>query len=231
MNTKSSEVRTEAHTFSPANFPMKTALIDLHYLPCTVFFAALIRFDVVKIEAQETFQKQTYRNRCYINTAQGSQRLSVPLLKANRHHPIQAVQIDYTNNWHVRHQRSLQAAYAKTPFFDFYASEFWQILLSCPTHLFTLNKKLLLLCLSCLGISCKIEETEVYRSTPLPATADLRGKINPKKNNALAHFKPYIQVFGDKFSENLSILDLLFCEGPNAKQILKETKINWENWQ
>jgi len=200
------------------------AVIELHYLPCVAYFAAIAPLNEVKIEANESFQKQSYRNRCYINTAQGKERLTIPLIKANRHHPIQAVEIDYRKPWHVKQWRSIQSAYAKAPFFEFYEEQIWEVLHRQPKYLFELNQNLLTLCLSFLGLTIKVSHTDSYKPTLDHSFTDFRGKINPKNPNGIIHAEKYIQVFGTGFIENLSIIDLLFCEGPNASQIIKETK-------
>lgn len=202
----------------------KKAVIELHFLPCIEYFAVLSQFDEIKIEANESFQKQSYRNRCYINTSQGKERLTIPLIKANRHHPIQKVEVDYKEPWHVKQWRSVQSAYAKAPFFEFYADQIWEVFEKEPKYLFELNEALLTLCLSLIGLPIVMSHTDSYQPVQEEGFTDFRGKITPKGSSGIIHAKEYIQVFGTSFIDNLSVIDLLFCEGPNAIQIIKETK-------
>ena len=58
---------------------MKSALVELQYLPSLEYFCALQQFDAIELEGWEHYVKQSYRNRCYINTAQGVEMLIVPL--------------------------------------------------------------------------------------------------------------------------------------------------------
>ncbi len=197
--------------------------IELHYLPCIAYFAAIQQAEVLYLEAHETFQKQSYRNRCYLATSQGRERLTVPVLKANRHTPIRAVEIDYREPWHIKQWRTWQTAYAKAPFFEFYADSFWEVLQRRPRFLFDLNEQFLTVCLYHLNLSPTIRHTDSYQREISGAMEDLRDKIHPKRTNGIIHAKQYVQVFGGPFQENLSILDLLFCEGPHALPILQAT--------
>lgn len=192
----------------------KTAIIELHYFPCIAFFKTIFSVDTVQLEAHESFQKQTYRNRCYILTANKIDRLSIPVL-GGAGTPIKELQIDYKQKWENRHWRAIESAYANAPFFEHYESFFRTIIYGKETFLYDLNLKLLKTCLKLIGKGPKIEETEQYFKEYPSNLADFRGKVHPKREN-LEVFTPYQQVFGENFIKNLSILDLLFCEGPNS---------------
>ena len=199
--------------------------LELQYFPCTSYLSIFLSQDEpVALEQHEYFVKQTYRNRCKILTANGIDVLSVPVLAGNSKTLIRDIRIDYNQKWINRHWRSIQSAYGKAPFFEYYADGFRDILLSKPTFLFDLNLSLLTLCLENLQIEKPLMFTDEYIKYLDNPADDLRSVIHPKKSSATEiNYTPvaYSQVFGSKFVNDLSILDLLFCEGPSAYQIIK----------
>ncbi|GCC51285.1 hypothetical protein SanaruYs_15080 [Chryseotalea sanaruensis] len=213
---------------------MSSCLIELHYLPSVQYFTTLAKHNVITIERHEHFIKQSYRSRCVINTSQGPQTLIVPLSSksnagSNGHFKslITEVGIDYSQKWLNNHWRSIQAAYAKAPFFEYYADALHTVLFKQYPYLYELNMSLLTLCLKWLKLEIQIQESLAYeKATPL-GEIDLRNAISAKKKGLIKyepHFKPYTQVFGNTFVNNLSIIDLIFCTGPQALTYLKEVE-------
>jgi hypothetical protein len=199
---------------------MQISLIELQYLPCIAYFSALSQADEIILERHENYIKQSYRNRCYINTAAGTAALTLPVIQNERKTLITEVRIDNSQKWFNNHWRTITSAYGKAPFFEYYADDLYQILSTKPTRLYTLNLDLLTLCLKWLKISIPIKESDSYEKVPLPPVADLRSMIHPKKEKNLNPFyksTPYVQVFGNKFAGNLSLIDLVFCMGPGAR--------------
>lgn len=203
-----------------------SALLSLHYLPCIEYFVCFVKHDKIYLEACENYIKQSYRNRCLIKSSQKTEVLSVPVCKGNGSTRIRDVKIDYSQGWVKDHWRGIQAAYGKSPFFEHYEGLFYDIFQKKPSYLFEMNMELLTLCLKLLQISAPLALTEVYQKTPESGIKDYRDTIHPKvsylKNDLLAPCT-YTQVFGRNFAVNLSIIDLLFCEGPNARQILLQS--------
>ena len=205
---------------------MNVAVIELHFLPSLEYFNAIRSFDKVFIESFESFQKQSFRNRCYILMANKTGRLTVPVLKKGKKGSIKDIKIDYDQKWQANHWRAITSAYRNAPFFEFYADYFHQILFKNLTFLFDLNITLLELCLKQLNINTNIFFTDRYDKNISPEITDLRSKIHPKthySNNEFYTPYSYTQVFGSSFTENLSIIDLLFCEGPQSSLILKNS--------
>lgn len=207
------------------DFSMHT-LIDLPYFPPIAYFSVCLLSETLTIDVCEYYEKQSYRNRCYINTSQGVLPLSVPILHSkDKKQIIKDIKIDYKENWVNIHWRSIVSAYRKSPFFEFYADFFREILYKKTIFLLDLNLEILNTCLRFLGLNKNLVITQKYveKKENLSYT-DLRSFIHPKKkDNALVFYqaKPYVQVFGSKFEDNLSIIDLLFCEGSNALALLK----------
>lgn len=178
------------------------------------------------IEAMETYRKQSYRNRCYILGAQGREMLQVPVIHSEDM-AIRSVRIEYTTPWVIRTERAIDAAYKSSAWFDEYRDQLFAILDSRPEHLFDLNLSLIRFFLGKTGISCDLSETTSFQRT---APDDFREVIHPKRDNTILRDlgleRPYYQVFSEKygFVPHLSIMDLLFNEGPDSILWLKSLR-------
>lgn len=205
---------------------MSTVLSELHYLPSIPFFQQLLAADTLLLDAHEHYQKQTYRNRCLVRTAQGPQPLTVPVLDGNRSEKIKTseIEIDYRQNWPHRHFRTLQTAYNGSPYFGYYADYLQDIYSQKPARLWDLNLAMLRLLLRCLRWPLPIERTTEYlapHASPTRPLRDLRDVLTPKTTPRAAEpdstsQRPYPQLFGPAFVPGLSVLDLLFMQGPAA---------------
>ena len=199
---------------------MSEILIEIQYLPPISYFVALSQSDKTWLEMKEHYVKQSYRNRCRIRGVNGVQDLSIPVKEGTKKRILDQIEIDYKHNWVNNHWRSIASAYGNAPFFEFYADDFKSIFDSKPRHLVTLNQNLLTICLKALQISKGVEQTQAYSSEVKNGLQDLRSAIHPKKPRATLNSPEYFQVFGKEFASDLSIIDLLFCEGPNAGNII-----------
>jgi hypothetical protein len=202
---------------------LKSALIELHYLPSLEYFCALQHFTEIEFEKNEHYIKQSYRNRCYINTAQGVEMLIVPLTAKHGKTLIKDIRIDYTKKWQNNHWRTIESAYRKSPFFEYYSDDLRSILYRHQDFLFDLNFELLSFCLKSIHFTPLIFTSVSYEKVPASHVFDLRSQINAKKPASDRNFyKPvlYHQVFGSGFAENLSLIDLLFCAGPRTTDLL-----------
>ena len=192
---------------------------------------------VVYIEACENFQKQSYRNRCYFYGADGVQSLQVPILHEGGTHkqPISEIKIDWSKPWLLQHKRAIISAYRTSAYFEYYQDELFAILDSQPEKLFDLNMALIRFFIEKTGLAIDLRTTEDYSGEGNIVAADgtavtcedLRQTIHPKKDNSILEDqnlkKPYFQVFAQKhgFQSDLSIMDLLFNEGPESICFLK----------
>jgi len=207
-------------------------LLDLQYLPPLQYWTKLLTYETIHLEQHEHFLKSSYRNRCHIAGVNGPLRLSIPLAKGkNEQQPITQVRISAQDHWSSRHWHSIRSAYANAPFWDYYADQLYPIFKNPPPLLFNFNYQLLAKIIDFLQLSTELLLTKDYQATPHNTILDFRGGIHPKIHRALPdpHFKPipYPQVFEEKngFLPNLSILDLLFCTGPEAGLLLKKMVI------
>ena len=190
-------------------------LLSTAYFAPVHYFGAIAGAKSVQIEACETFQKQSYRNRCVIYSPDGAQTLLVPVLhKGSRF--IRDIRIDYSKNWVHLHKRALATAYGPSPYYTYYKDDIEAILDRHHTFLFDLNCEATAKLMELLQLPSEITFTADYDKAPA-AAADLREAIHPKKTPA-APQKQYYQAFCARhgFLGGLSALDLLFCEGPEA---------------
>ncbi len=193
------------------------------------FFAPIIQYaalslgEPIRFETQDNFQKQTYRNRCYIYGANGRQLLSVPVVHAHGkgRQKTREVRIDNSFRWQTNMFRSLEASYRSSPFFEFYEDEIRPVFEKRFEFLLDLNWASIEVIHECLGLTLEYETTEVYDTEVIPG--DFRYLVNAKSKQVF-DMRPYTQVFQNKhgFLGNLSVLDLLFNEGTNALQYLEE---------
>jgi hypothetical protein len=190
------------------------------------YFARLVRQKELVLEQFESYSKQTFRNRCIIMGPNGVITLSIPV---SRKHGVKTllrdIRIDYDSNWNKIHWRSLVASYASSPFFEYLADEISPFYHRNFEFLIDLNQQLIEHTLDFLGLDIRVSLSNAF--TPISPEEDPRLFIHPKKDQAVADpgFLPreYHQVFSDRlgFHPNLSILDLIFNEGPDALSYLK----------
>lgn len=210
------------------NTEKQTLLIDLHYLPCTYFFAKILAHDEIILEAHEHYSKQTFRNRTCVLGANKVENLIIPVQSGNKKIAVRDIKIDYSDKWTLVHWRTITAAYNKAPFFEYFADDFRRIYEKKNEFLWDLNMDFLTLCLKILRVNKTFRLTENYETLPQKTIIDERGLISPKKSiESYIDFqpKPYKQNFGNEFVPNLSIIDLIFCQGNRTNDILKNSLI------
>ncbi len=192
---------------------------------------------VVYIEACENYQKQSYRNRCRFYGADGVQALSFPVVHEGGTHklPISEIKVDYSTPWLQQHQRAIVSAYRTSAYFEYYQDELFAVMDSRPERLIDLNMALLRFFIEKTGLAVELRMTRAFSAEGIVAgqdgsmavCEDLREVIHPKRPNTILSGlkleKPYFQVFSRKhgFQSDLSIMDLLFNEGPDSILYLK----------
>ena len=180
----------------------------------------------VFLEACENYQKQSYRNRCYILAGDGVQMLQVPVVHAESMR-ITEVRVDYSTPWLVRTQRSLDAAYYTSAYYEYYRDELFALMDERPALLWDWNLSLVRFLLEKTGVASHVVPTSSFVAPASAGPDDYRAVIHPKHPDSvlssLGLKRPYFQVFADRFgfTPGLSTLDLLFNEGPDSLLWLK----------
>ncbi|HZY38876.1 MAG TPA: WbqC family protein [Mucilaginibacter sp.] len=200
----------------------KGALFPMFYLPPAEYFVLLNSYKPdVLIEREEHFPKQTYRNRAHIYSPDGVLPLVVPVVKGSKQHTkIKDVKISYDFNWQRLHWQSLQACYRRSAYFEYYEDDFAPFYENNFPFLFDYNEQLLQFILKAIKLKVEFDYTESYE-TEYDGLTDLRNAFSAKKETDFNQ-KPYMQVFEDRngFKKNLSIVDLLFNQGPHSLNYL-----------
>ncbi len=192
------------------------------------YYARLVREKEILLEQYDSYTKQTYRNRCRILSPNGMLTLSIPVKKrrGTKNH-LRDIRIDYDTPWNKVHMRSMQASYASSPFYEYMMDDIAVFYENRYDFLLDLNLQLLEKTLKLMGLEIPVTFTRSF--TAISGDNDPREFITPKKDQAVVDpdFKPvvYHQVFSDRFGfqANLSILDLLFNEGPSAHSVLQQS--------
>lgn len=205
---------------------MNNILLHPTYFPSIATFVAISKADKVTFEICDNYQKQTYRNRMYIYDVNGKLPLTIPVIYTQKNRQLyKDILISEDENWQDLHWKSIQSAYSSSPFFEFYEHDLFPLFNSKFKYLLDFNFKCLEIIYECLQLPIAYEMTSIFEKTP-ENSIDYRHLSDSRKEKA-QNFKPYVQVFDDKhgFIPNLSVLDLICNEGPNATMHLEAQQL------
>ena len=191
--------------------PLPTA-----YLPSIAYFQEFLRSDFL-LEVNESYVKQTFRNRCEILTSNGIQQLSIPVVHGKgKKLKTKEVEIDYSTNWQTLHSRAIKTAYASSPYFEDYFLELNSII--NKNHQFLIDKNTELLYFLCKSLDIKIELIESTEFVLNNENVLTRNFL--ERNIDIGFIYQQVIGFSSEFVSNLSMVDLLFNEGPIARNRL-----------
>ncbi len=200
-------------------------LLHPTYFPNLSHYIAIVQSETISFETCDNYQKQTYRNRTEIYGANGKLALTVPVNYTQKNRQLyKDVEIANENDWQLQHLKSLQSAYSMSPFFEYYIDDLMPLFNRHYKYILDLNLDTFALINDCLQLEIKNSNTETFEKIP-ENKVDLRELV--KKNKSIETIEAYQQVFTEKhgFISNLSILDLLFNEGPASEIYLKKQKL------
>jgi len=198
-------------------------LIDYQYFGTVNYYKMLFSFKYIEFEEYEHYQKGSFRNRAIIPGANGLIPLSVPLQNGRDQRSLfKDIKIAYKENWVLQHTRALDACYMRAPFYEFYRDGLFSILGSQEEYLMDLDRKLIQWVLKMMKVKLTMSFTNHYQKDPGPDTMDGRNLFLPNQAISVDDQIKYGQVFEDRigFQANMSILDLLFCNGPASAGLL-----------
>ena len=205
---------------------MKEILLYPSYFPSIEQMAAVTQTEKVIFEVEDTYQKQTYRNRTYIAHSNGKLLLNIPIkhCKIGTRQKTKEVLVENDFPWQEQHWKSLLSAYRTSPFFEYYEDDIRELFSKPFENLMAHNLKIFDVLCELIGIDIEVSKTASFQINP--EIIDLRFLINAKRKS---DFKttPYIQVHeaNHPFLPNLSVLDLLFNEGPNTLSYLMDSSL------
>ena len=185
------------------------------YMPSVEYVARLLREDAV-IDLGENYVKRSERNRALILSANGVMPLTVHVENANRpRQPMRDVRIDYSKRWQHQHWVSILSAYKSSPYFDYFAAEIEPFYRREWRFLVDYNMEYLNTLLRLMGAQVDLKISDQYIEA---SDNDLDLRPKQKREDSTFVAEPYFQNFSERmpFQPNLSVLDLLLCEGPSA---------------
>lgn len=200
-----------------------TILTEFQYFGTVNWYKTLFRYSNIKFELYENYQKMSFRNRCMIVGSNGIINLSVPLEKGRSQKLLMKdVKISYSENWQEQHWRSIYSCYGNSPFFEFYEEGLRKFFEQRPTYLVDLNWETFEWVKKRIKLVAQIEQTDHYEAEVSANCFDARNLFKPQTYNQVKNVVSYQQVFEDRigFKPNLSVLDLLFCNGPSSKSLI-----------
>ena len=195
-------------------------IFPLFYFGPVSYYSELIHQQDFVFEINENFRKQTYRNRCYIQGANSKLRLAIPI-EHDGSRKMRDIKISDSENWRKEHLKSLISAYKSSPYFEFYEDDLIPVFEKSEQFLIDFNLKTNEFINQKLKLNINIELTDSYSEKT--AGTDYRNQFNSKEIPNPELFPVYTQVFSERFDfmPDLSILDLLFNEGPKSVEYLK----------
>jgi len=196
-------------------------LLECENFPCIAWYQMFLNNENIQIEQHEYFVRKSFRNRTVIAGPNGLVTLSIPLKGGrNQKNIMQDIEISYDENWQTVHWKTIESCYRRSPYFEYYADEIKRLFEKKHHFLIDYNVQCLQTINQLLYVKKELVLTEKYQKSPSDTYIDAR---NIFEENRIFELPKYMQVFQDRigFKSNLSILDMLFCEGKPLIENLK----------
>lgn len=197
-------------------------LLECENFPCIAWYKMFLRNENIQIEQHEYFVRKSFRNRAVIAGPNGLITLSIPLKGGrNQKNVMKDIEISYDENWQTVHWKTIESCYRRSPYFEYYAEDIKMLFEKKHHFLVDYNIQCLQLVNQLLQVKKELVLTEKYEKMPLDTWVDARNLFDENKDIQLPS---YIQVFQDRigFKSNLSILDMLFCDGKMLVEKLRK---------
>ncbi|WP_299219891.1 WbqC family protein [uncultured Aquimarina sp.] len=224
----------------------KIAISQSNYIPWKGYFDMINMVDTFVIYDEVQYTKNDWRNRNILKTKKGLEWITISVKQNNLHQTIDETEV-FLQKWNRKHWGTLQAIYGKSPFFKQYKERFENLYLGIDTHLLSeINKKFILEICDILEIktqiinsrelflkgdanerlidACEKLEATTYVSGPA-AKAYIDEHLFRKSAISIewidySGYKEYKQMW-EPFEHGVSVLDLIFNKGDEAKTFLK----------
>ena len=197
-------------------------LLECENFPCIAWYKMFLRNENIQIEQHEYFVRKSFRNRTVIAGPNGLITLSIPLKGGrNQKNVMKDIEISYDENWQTVHWKTIESCYRRSPYFEYYAEDIKMLFEKKHHFLVDYNIQCLQLVNQLLQVKKELVLTEKYEKIPLVTWVDARNVFD---ENTDMQLPTYIQVFQDRigFKSNLSILDMLFCDGKMLVEKLRK---------
>ena len=188
-------------------------LLECENFPCIAWYKMFLRNENIQIEQHEYFVRKSFRNRTVIAGPNGLITLSIPLKGGrNQKNVMKDIEISYDENWQTVHWKTIESCYRRSPYFEYYAEDIKMLFEKKHHFLVDYNIQCLQLVNQLLQVKKELVLTEKYEKIPIDTWVDARNVFD---ENTDMQLPSYIQVFQDRigFKSNISILDMLFCDG------------------
>jgi len=204
---------------------MESILVHPTYFPSIAQMVAVSQAEKVVFEVSGNYQKQSYRTRAYIAHSNGRLLLNVPIKHTGERQKTKDILVENEFPWQSQHWKSLETAYRTSPFFEFYEDDLYPLFNEPVSSLLDHNIQIFNVICELIELDVAVSHTKEYFKEP-EDIQNLR-YLAKAKNEKMFQLTPYKQVFeiNHGFLLNLSILDLLFNEGPNTLNYLQQQDI------
>ena len=231
----------------------KVAILQSNYIPWKGYFDIIGMVDEFIFYDEMQYTKNDWRNRNIIKTEQGLKWLTIPVKNSNRLSNEQKISdtLIFDKRWNRKHWETIKNAYRKSPFFNNYKDVFEDLYLGKEEdRLVDVNYKFIYAICNLLGIKTKISFDKDYGliDGKTERLINLVQKANGTEYLSGPAAKDYIQesLFKEAgiklswmdysnypeysqlyppFEHGVSILDLLFNCGDEAKKYMKFSQL------